>query len=111
MSVINVQPTLDIHPELHLPHNEFHFAESTAGCGCCGCWKVKPKKTKEYYIQHDNTFVPLRKMKGSHKHENRHKANRRLRHIVRHKFDEEVICYDCAKSFKEWVKGRKLTKG
>ena len=27
------------------------------------------------------------------------------------KFDEEVICYDCAKSFKEWVKGRKLTTG
>jgi len=46
-----MQPTLEIHPELH---QEFQFAENQQSTGCCCWWNSKPV----YKIGKDNKLTP-----------------------------------------------------
>jgi len=47
-----MQPTLELHPELH---QVFNFAENTQSSGCCCWWRSKPIT---YTVSKDRVLVP-----------------------------------------------------
>lgn len=79
---MNIQPTLDLHPE-----NHFAFAEKTdtKACGCCGFLKLR-SKPKEVFID-ENMKITQKKCN----YRERILANQRLRELIRSKFKEDPI--------------------
>ena len=84
---MTLQPTIDLHPELH---NEFHFAENTEmESRCCGCfWRAKPKEPKEFTIDHQGRLKAHEKRCD---HRARIIANQRLAKLIRAKFENDPI--------------------
>jgi len=71
---MNVQPTLELHPEFSQTVNPPQGSDS---CGCCCFWRAKSKK--QYTI--DENYV-IKKVTKTNYHE-RIQANQRLAHIVK----------------------------
>jgi hypothetical protein len=81
-----MQPTLDLHPELH---QVFNFAENQQSQGCCCFWKSKPV----YKIDKKNTLIPS---PSTLSFVERLVAEKRLSDIVKSKFENDPIENDRA---------------
>lgn len=65
--------------EFH-PSQEFHLAENSVSCGCCGFWKSKPK---EYAVTKEHVLIPVSKLS----YRNRLESNERLCQIIKGKIN------------------------
>ena len=85
-----MQPTLEIHPELH---QEFQFAENQQSSGCCCWWNSKPV----YKVGKDNKLTPSKSLSFKE----RVKAEKKLAEIIKLKFEDDAIDND--KAFKRLI--------
>jgi len=81
---MTIQPTLEIHP-----HQEFHFADNTEGKGCCCCWRFRPRRPKEYYVNERGVLVPITNPTDAVGL--RILANQRLARLVESKFENDPV--------------------
>ena len=95
-----MQPTLEVHPELH---QVFNFAEGTQSSGCCCWWRSKPVS----YTVNKGVLVPSPKMTF----QERVVAEHRLARLIETKFEDDPVENDKAfKRLKEKI-GDSLNKG
>lgn len=83
-SIVTLAPTFELSPT-----QVFHFAEDTDSYGCCGCWRSKKKKPKEYFVNDNEELTPMRNT--THKVEARIIANKRLAKIVCKKCSDDPL--------------------
>ena len=81
-----MQPTLEIHPELH---QEFQFAENQVSTGCCCWWNSRPV----YKIGENNQLTPITK---SISFKERIIAEKKLAEIIKLKFEDDAVDNDAA---------------
>lgn len=82
---MNIQPTIDLHPEQH-----FKFAENTDSAGCCCFWK-SISKPNEMYVNENLEITPKKC-----NYRERIIANQRLCELIKSRFENDPIENDKA---------------
>lgn len=79
-----MQPNLELHP-----HQEIHLPPDSDSSGCCGFWRSRSVRKKEFGLEEDGRIVELKPT--FRQQQERILANQRFAKLIKSKFQNDPI--------------------